>query len=102
MKTPAGQVREAKHANHLTQQLFLPGVQPGDKDIRGLELVHRVRRSEVVGLGEVVSPRNPDPNGFVRVLLYLDRHLVRDAVRVSINGAFVQAPERNAPVSPAP
>lgn len=71
-----GRCRNSKGTSHLTQQFFLLGIQPSDENIRGLKMVHHVRWSEMVGLGEVVSPGNSDPNRFIRVLLYFDGHLI--------------------------
>lgn len=68
--------RNSKETNHLTQQFFLLEIQPSDENIRGLKMVHRVCWFEMVGLGEVVSPCNSDPNRFIRVLLYFDGHLI--------------------------
>lgn len=64
-----------KQINHLWQQFFLLRIQPSDKNIRALKLVHHVCWFEVVGLGEVVSPCNSNPNGFISVLLNFDWHL---------------------------
>lgn len=69
-------VEAAKKPNHLTQHFFLLEIQPSDENIRGLQMVHHVCWSEMVGLGEVVSPCNSDPNRFIRVLLYFDGHLI--------------------------
>lgn len=76
-----GRCRNSKETNHLTQQFFLLGIQPSDENVRGLKMVHHVRWFEMVGLGEVVSPCNSDPNGFIRVLLYFDGHLIMSGRR---------------------
>lgn len=65
----------AQQANHLRQQIFMLWIQPSDKNIRGLQMVHHVSWFEVVRLGEVVSPCNSNPNCLICVLHYFDRHL---------------------------